>query len=158
MDSLPLYSIDDLNIIIYRLINLKGAKFMRHYEIILMVHPDQSEQVTTMIERYSRSIIEAQGKMHRMEDWGRRQLTYPINKLHKAHYILMNVEAPQKIIDELEINFRFNDAIVRSMILHVKYAITEASPMVNKVKEDQHNHNLINESLEENEEVNNHEE
>ncbi|MCR3756006.1 MAG: 30S ribosomal subunit protein S6 [Sodalis sp. Psp] len=103
---------------------------MRHYEIIFMVHPDQSEQISDMIERYSIFITSAEGQIHRLEDWGRRQLAYPINKLHKAHYILMNVEASQEVIDELEAVFRFNDAIIRSMITRVKHAVTEASPMV----------------------------
>ena len=103
---------------------------MRHYEIVFMVHPDQSEQVPGMIERYTGAITGAEGKIHRLEDWGRRQLAYPINKLHKAHYVLLNVEAPQSAIDELETNFRFNDAVIRSMVMRVKNAVTEASPMV----------------------------
>lgn len=103
---------------------------MRHYEIVFMVHPDQSEQVPGMIERYSTAITNAQGQVHRLEDWGRRQLAYPIKKLHKAHYVLLNVEAPQEAIDELETNFRFNDAIIRKIIMRVKHAVTEASPMV----------------------------
>lgn len=103
---------------------------MRHYEIVFMVHPDQSEQVPGMIERYTGAITTAQGTIHRLEDWGRRQLAYPINKLHKAHYVLLNVEAPQEVIDELETNFRFNDAVIRSMIMRVKHAVTEPSPMV----------------------------
>ena len=90
---------------------------MRHYEIVFMVHPDQSEQVAGMIERYSAVITEANGTIHRLEDWGRRQLAYPINKLHKAHYVLMNIEAGQEVIDELENNFRFNDAVIRNMIM-----------------------------------------
>ena len=84
---------------------------MRHYEIVFMVHPDQSEQVPGMIERYTGAVKEAGGQVHRLEDWGRRQLAYPINKLHKAHYVLMNVEAPQQVIDELETTFRYNDAV-----------------------------------------------
>lgn len=108
---------------------------MRHYEIVFMVHPDQSEQVPGMIERYTGSVKEAGGQVHRLEDWGRRQLAYPINKLHKAHYVLMNVEAPQQVIDELETTFRYNDAVLRSLVIHTKHAVTEASPMV-KVKED----------------------
>ncbi|AEW44276.1 30S ribosomal protein S6 [Serratia symbiotica str. 'Cinara cedri'] len=108
---------------------------MRHYEIVFMVHPDQSEQVPSMIERYSASIISGQGKIHRLEDWGRRQLAYPINKLHKAHYVLLNIEASQEVVDELENHFRFNDAVIRSMIMRVKCAITEASAMV-KVKDE----------------------
>ena len=96
---------------------------MRHYEIVFMVHPDQSEQVPGMIERYTAAITGAEGKIHRLEDWGRRQLAYPINKL-------MNVEAPQEVIDELETTFRFNDAVIRSMVMRTKHAVTEASPMV----------------------------
>lgn len=108
---------------------------MRHYEIVFMVHPDQSEQVPGMIERYTASVKEAGGQVHRLEDWGRRQLAYPINKLHKAHYVLMNVEAPQSVIDELETNFRYNDAVLRNLIVHTKAAVTEASPMA-KAKEE----------------------
>ncbi len=107
---------------------------MRHYEIVFMVHPDQSEQVAGMIERYTGSITEAGGKIHRLEDWGRRQLAYPINKLHKAHYVLMNVEADQAVIDELETAFRFNDAVLRNMIMRTKAAITEQSIMLSKKK------------------------
>ncbi|MCG3723867.1 30S ribosomal protein S6 [Vibrio cincinnatiensis] len=108
---------------------------MRHYEIVFMVHPDQSEQVAGMIERYTGSITEAGGKVHRLEDWGRRQLAYPINKLHKAHYVLMNVEADQAVVDELETAFRFNDAVLRNMIMRTKAAITEPSIML-KAKEE----------------------
>nr|AMK08683.1 rpS6 protein [Pasteurella multocida] len=100
-----------------------------------MVHPDQSEQVPGMIERYTGSVKEAGGQVHRLEDWGRRQLAYPINKLHKAHYVLMNVEAPQEVIDELETTFRYNDAVLRNVIIRTKHAVTEASPMV-KAKDD----------------------
>ncbi|MDN2664347.1 30S ribosomal protein S6 [Psychromonas sp. 14N.309.X.WAT.B.A12] len=108
---------------------------MRHYEIVFMVHPDQSEQVNGMIERYTTSITEAAGTVHRLEDWGRRQLAYPINKLHKAHYVLMNIEAEQKVIDDLETAFRFNDAVIRNMIMRTKTAVTEAS-VVAKAKEE----------------------
>ncbi|MBE4578236.1 30S ribosomal protein S6 [Vibrio navarrensis] len=108
---------------------------MRHYEIVFMVHPDQSEQVAGMIERYTGSITEAGGKVHRLEDWGRRQLAYPINKLHKAHYVLMNVEADQAVIDELETAFRFNDAVLRNMIMRTKAAITEPSIMLKQKEE-----------------------
>ncbi|TPW18200.1 MAG: hypothetical protein FD130_366 [Halothiobacillaceae bacterium] len=102
---------------------------MKHYEIVFLVHPDQSEQVPAMIERY-RAIIESDGgKIHRLEDWGRRQLAYPINKIHKAHYVLMNIECGAKALEELESIFRFNDAIIRNMVLARKRAITEASPM-----------------------------
>lgn len=100
---------------------------MRHYEIVFLVHPDQSSQVPAMIDRY-KSIIEAtSGKIHRLEDWGRRQLAYPIKKLHKAHYILMNVECDQVALNELETGFRFNDAILRNLILVQEHAITEPS-------------------------------
>ncbi|SNC58689.1 30S ribosomal protein S6 [Sodalis endosymbiont of Henestaris halophilus] len=102
---------------------------MRHYEIVFMVHPDQSEQIAGMIERYSAIIISAGGQIHRLEDWGRRQLAYSINKLHKAHYVLLNVEVPQTVINDLETAFRFNDAVIRSIITRVKHAVTEASPM-----------------------------
>ncbi|WP_064431736.1 30S ribosomal protein S6 [[Haemophilus] ducreyi] len=107
---------------------------MRHYEIVFMVHPDQSEQVPAMIERYTASVTETGGQVHRLEDWGRRQLAYPINKLHKAHYVLMNVEAPKSVIDELETNFRYNDAVLRNLIVHTKAAVKEASLMA-KAKE-----------------------
>jgi len=108
---------------------------MRHYEIVFMVHPDQSEQVSGMIQRYTDLINAAEGKIHRLEDWGRRQLAYPINKLHKAHYVLMNIEAPQSVIDELETSFRYNDVVIRNMIMRTKDAVTEASPMA-AAKED----------------------
>ncbi len=108
---------------------------MRHYEIVFMVHPDQSEQVAGMIERYTGTITEAGGTVHRLEDWGRRQMAYPINKLHKAHYVLMNVEAEQAVIDELETAFRFNDAVLRNMIMRTKAAVTEQSVML-KAKEE----------------------
>lgn len=108
---------------------------MRHYEIVFLVHPDQSEQVGGMVERYTKVIEEDGGKVHRLEDWGRRQLAYPIDKLHKAHYVLMNVEAEQAVIDELETNFRFNDAVIRNMIMRTKHAVTEVSPMA-KAKEE----------------------
>src|SRR5579863_8368338 len=108
---------------------------MRHYEIVFLVHPDQSEQVPAMIERY-RSLIEAgQGRIHRLEDWGRRQLAYPINKVHKAHYVLMNIECDMPVIQELESAFRYNDAVIRSLILARKQAITEPSFLA---KENQH--------------------
>jgi len=102
---------------------------MRHYEIVFMVHPDQSDQVPAMIERY-RGIVESQGgQVHRLEDWGRRQLAYPINKLIKAHYVLMNVECGQEELDELTSTFRFNDAIIRNLVLRRDEAVTEPSPL-----------------------------
>lgn len=102
---------------------------MRHYEVIFMVHPDQSEQVPAMVERYTTLVTEAQGKVHRMEDWGRRHLAYPINKITKAHYILMNLECPEAVINELEEIFRYNDAVLRNLIIRTTEAVTEPSPM-----------------------------
>ncbi|MFK5949096.1 MAG: 30S ribosomal protein S6 [Methylococcales bacterium] len=100
---------------------------MRHYEIVFLVHPDQSSQVQAMVDRYKATIEEASGTVHRLEDWGRRHLEYPIKKIHKAHYVLMNVECDQATLDELESGFRFNDAILRSMTLLKKEAITKPS-------------------------------
>lgn len=102
---------------------------MRHYEIVFLVHPDQSEQVPAMIERYRSLITENNGSIHRLEDWGRRQLAYPINKIHKAHYVLMNIECAADTLAELESIFRFNDAIIRTMTIRRDEAITEASPL-----------------------------
>ena len=102
---------------------------MRHYEIVFLVHPDQSEQVPAMIDRY-RSMLESDGgKIHRLEDWGRRQLAYPINKIHKAHYVLMNVECTQPALDELESAFRFNDAVLRKLVMNRPGPDTEPSPL-----------------------------
>lgn len=102
---------------------------MRHYEIVFLVHPDQSEQVPAMVERY-RGIIEgADGKVHRLEDWGRRQLAFPIAKVHKAHYVLMNVECAGKTLDELIDAFRFSDAVLRHLTIKMDRAVTEPSPM-----------------------------
>lgn len=103
---------------------------MRHYEIVFLVHPDQSDQVPGMIERYKGEIEKTGGKIHRLEDWGRRQLAYPIQKLHKAHYVLMNVEAEQEAIDVIENNFRFNDAVIRNLVIRTKGPVTEQSPMM----------------------------
>ena len=103
---------------------------MRHYEIVFLVHPDQSEQVKGMIERYSRIIEEESGTVHRLEDWGRRQLAYPIQKIHKAHYIMMNVECGDQALTELVSNFRFNDAVIRHMVVRRDQAITEPSSMM----------------------------
>lgn len=108
---------------------------MRHYEIVFMVHPDQSDQVPGMIQRYSTVITQSGGQIHRIEDWGRRQLAYAINKLHKAHYVLLNVEAPQNAINELETNFRFNDAVMRNLIKRMNHAVTEESPII-KMKDE----------------------
>ncbi|WP_426415828.1 30S ribosomal protein S6 [Aestuariirhabdus sp. LZHN29] len=103
---------------------------MRHYEIVFLVHPDQSEQVSAMVERYTKLIEEDSGKIHRLEDWGRRQLAYPINKIHKAHYVLMNVECSNEALDELNSTFRFNDAVIRSMVIRRNAAVTEPSDIV----------------------------
>lgn len=108
---------------------------MRHYEIVFLVHPDQSEQVPAMVERYKQTIEKDGGKIHRLEDWGRRQLSYSINKVHKAHYILMNVEASQEAIEELNTNFRYNDAILRNMVLQRDEAVTEESFILKAEKE-----------------------
>jgi small subunit ribosomal protein S6 len=102
---------------------------IRHYEIVFLVHPDQSEQVPAMIERYNSVIAQHQGKVHRLEDWGRRPLTYPINKVMKAHYVLMNIECNQDTLNELSDNFRYNDAVIRNMVLRTDRAITEPSPI-----------------------------
>jgi small subunit ribosomal protein S6 len=105
---------------------------MSHYELIFLVHPDQSEQASKMIERYCSIIKSKDGKIHRLEDWGRKQLSYPINKLHKAHYFLMNIECSYSVLKELKVSFRFNDAIIRNLILSCKYPITKKSVMMNK--------------------------
>ena len=108
---------------------------MRHYEIVFMVHPDQSEQVPGMIERYSAAIQKDGGKVHRLEDWGRRQLAYPINKVHKAHYILMNVEASNDAMDELTTTFRYNDAVIRNLVIRRDEPVTEESIIMKQEKE-----------------------
>lgn len=102
---------------------------MRHYEVVFLVHPDQSDQVPGMIDRYKQLIEKDGGSVHRLEDWGRRQLAYPINKIHKAHYVLMNIECDQVAHDELVSAFKFNDAVIRNMILRRDEAVTEASPL-----------------------------
>ena len=109
---------------------------MRHHEIVFLVHPDQSDQVPAMIKKYSGIITSSDGKIHREEDWGRRQLAYPINKIHKAHYILMNIECNLEVIEELSSNFKFNDAVIRNMILQRKTAITEKSSILKDEEED----------------------
>lgn len=108
---------------------------MRHYEIVFLVHPDQSEQVPGMLERYHGMIQKNGGKIHRTEDWGRRQLAYPINKIHKAHYLLMNIESDHDSLNELKDAFRFNDAVLRYLILQCDEAVTEPSIMMKKEKE-----------------------
>jgi small subunit ribosomal protein S6 len=108
---------------------------MRHYEIVFMVHPDQSEQVPGMIERYTTTIQKDGGSVHRLEDWGRRQLAYPINKIHKAHYILMNVEASNDALDELTTTFRYNDAIIRNLVIRRDEPVAEESFIMKAEKE-----------------------
>ncbi len=108
---------------------------MRHYEIVFMVHPDQSEQVPGMIERYTNTIQKDGGKVHRLEDWGRRQLAYPINKIHKAHYILMNVEASNDAMEELTTTFRYNDAVIRNLVIRRDEAVTDESFIMKAEKE-----------------------
>ena len=109
---------------------------MRHYEIVFLVHPDQSEQVPAMVERYTSMVTDSGGKIHRSEDWGRRQLAHPISKIHKAHYILLNVESDPSVIEEIKTAFKFNDAVLRNLVLIRNKAITEASPMAISVAEE----------------------
>ena len=108
---------------------------MRHYEIVFLVHPDQSEQVAGMVERYTASITDAGGAVHRFEDWGRRQLAYSINKIHKAHYVLMNIECTEEVLEELTTTFRYNDAVLRSMVVRMNEAVTEESHIMKAEKE-----------------------
>jgi small subunit ribosomal protein S6 len=103
---------------------------MRHYEIIFLVHPDQSEQVPGMVERYTSTVTGSGGTVHRLEDWGRRQLAYPINKIHKAHYVLLNVECSEEALEELTTNFRYNDAVLRNLVVKMDEAVTEESPIM----------------------------
>lgn len=109
---------------------------MRHYEIVFLVHPDQSEQVPAMVDRYRGIVEKGEGQVHRQEDWGRRQLAFPINKIHKAHYALMNVECGQGTLEEIESAFRFNDAVLRYLVLSKKHAVTEPSPMLVEVEQE----------------------
>lgn len=118
---------------------------MRHYEIVFMVHPDQSEQVPGMIERYSAAIQKDGGQVHRLEDWGRRQLAYPINKIHKAHYVLMNVEASNEAMDELTTTFRYNDAVIRNLVIRRNEPVTEESFIMKAEKENRERKNRYEE-------------
>ena len=111
------------------------GEIMRHYEIVFLVHPDQSEQVPAMVERYEGIVSKHKGVIHRKEDWGRRQLAYPINDVHKAHYILLNIECDQLALEELKTAFKFNDAILRNLVISQKRAITDESVMMKKEKE-----------------------
>jgi small subunit ribosomal protein S6 len=107
---------------------------MRHYEIVFIVHPDQSEQVPAMVERYKGVITARNGTVHRLEDWGRRQLSYPIQKMHKAHYVLMNIECDSETLTELEHSFKFSDAVLRHLIIKMTKAVTAPSPMMREEK------------------------
>ncbi|HLS85848.1 MAG TPA: 30S ribosomal protein S6 [Burkholderiales bacterium] len=107
---------------------------MRHYEIVFIVHPDQSEQVPQMVERYRNVVAQRNGTVHRLEDWGRRQLTYPIQKVHKAHYVLMNIECDNETLTELEHSFKFSDAVLRHLIIKMPKAVTTPSPMMREEK------------------------
>jgi small subunit ribosomal protein S6 len=107
---------------------------MRHYEVVFIVHPDQSEQVPAMVERYRNVVGARQGKVHRLEDWGRRQLAYPIEKVHKAHYVLMNIECDNEALAELEHSFKFNDAVLRHLVVKMKGPVTTPSPMMKEEK------------------------
>ena len=107
---------------------------MRHYEIVFIVHPDQSEQVPAMVERYRNLVTAKKGLIHRLEDWGRRQMAYPIQKVHKAHYVLMNIECDQETLDELEHAFRFNDAVLRHLTIKTKAAVVTPSAMMKEEK------------------------
>jgi small subunit ribosomal protein S6 len=115
---------------------LTERKIMRHYEIVFLVHPDQSEQVPAMIDRYKATVESNGGKVHRLEDWGRRQLAYSINKIHKAHYVLMNVECNQDVRDEIETAFKFNDAVIRSLIVKRDAAVTDMSALAKAKSEE----------------------
>ncbi|QWD80427.1 30S ribosomal protein S6 [Polynucleobacter sp. MWH-Spelu-300-X4] len=110
---------------------------MRHYEIVFIVHPDQSEQVPAMVEKYKSTITTQGGKVHRVEDWGRRQMAYMIDKLAKAHYVCMNIECGQATLDELEHGFKFNDAVLRHLVIKVKKAETEPSIMMKQVEREE---------------------
>ncbi|ABD80319.1 30S ribosomal protein S6 [Saccharophagus degradans] len=114
---------------------------MRHYEIVFLVHPDQSEQVPGMVERYTAAVKDSGGAVHRLEDWGRRQMAYSINKIHKAHYILMNVECGEEVLEELTTNFRYNDAVLRNMIIRCDEAVTEESPIMKAENESRERRN-----------------
>jgi small subunit ribosomal protein S6 len=112
----------------------RKERALRHYEIVFIVHPDQSEQVPVMVERYRSMVTAKNGKIHRLEDWGRRQLAYPINKVYKAHYVCMNIECDQETLTELETGFRFNDAVLRHLTIKRTKAVTAASPMMKEEK------------------------
>ena len=110
---------------------------MRHYEICFLVHPDQSEQVPAMLERYQSQITGNGGTVHRLEDWGRRLLAFPINKIHKAHYVLMNIECDAETLNQLTEGFRFNDAVIRNLVVKMNHAVTEPSPLIKSKEEEE---------------------
>jgi len=114
--------------------HIQKESLMRHYEIVFIVHPDQSEQVGAMVERYRNMVTQGGGIVHRLEDWGRRQLAYPIQKIHKAHYVLMNIECESAVLSELENAFRFNDAVLRHLTIQMKAAVVAPSPMMREDK------------------------
>ncbi len=118
-------------------LNPKGSIYMRHYEIVFLVHPDQSDQVPAMTERYRSIITQGNGNVHRLEDWGRLQLAYPIQKIHKAHYVLMNIECNQEVLDELNSSFRFNDAVIRTRVVSMKKAKTAPSSMMKIIEQEE---------------------
>jgi small subunit ribosomal protein S6 len=120
---------------------------MRHYEIVFIVHPDQSEQVPAMVERYRTLVTGKNGHIHRLEDWGRRQMAYPIQKIHKAHYVLMNIEADQETLDELEHAFKFNDAVLRHLIIKVKSAVIAPSAMMKEEKSRSFSNDVVDTTL-----------
>jgi len=124
---------------------------MRHYEIVFLVHPDQSEQVPSMVERYKATVEGKKGKIHRLEDWGRRQLAYQIDKVHKAHYVLMNVECDEAVVEEMANSFRFNDAVLRHMIIKQKKAITTPSAILRNKDDRKQSHPAEETVLEEEE-------
>ena len=121
---------------------------MRHYEVVFLVHPDQSEQVPAMIERYRSMIDSGGGAIHRLEDWGRRQLAYPISKVHKAHYVLMNIECDKPTLDQLQSAFRFNDAVIRDLVIKRETAVVDPSPLVKSRDEPQEEDSSRGESAE----------
>jgi len=121
---------------------------MRHYEIVFLVHPDQSSQVPAMIDRYRAGLENHGGKIHRLEDWGRRQLEYPINKVHKAHYVLMNIEINQEGLEELTSAFRFNDAVIRNLVVVCDAAVTDPSPMMVKSSSEERGRSYDNDKVE----------
>ncbi|MFL2840600.1 MAG: 30S ribosomal protein S6 [Pseudohongiellaceae bacterium] len=122
---------------------------MRHYEIVFMVHPDQSDQVPGMIEKYTTLVTESGGAMHRLEDWGRRQLAYPINKIHKAHYVLMNVECGYDVLDEITTLFRYNDAVLRNLTIKRKESITDMSDIMKTENESRERKARVSRSMQE---------